>query len=54
MRPRTKIKPVLETRDLWLSAGCQENEKTPRFRVNIGPRKKNFAKRESFTSNFRS
>ena len=40
MRPRTKIKPVLETRDLWLSGGRQENEKTPSFRVAIRPRKK--------------
>ena len=40
MRPRTKIKPVLETRDLWLSAEYQENKNTPSFRVRIRPRKK--------------
>ena len=54
MRPRTKIKPVLETRDPGLSAGYQKIQKIPSFCVEIRPRRKNFAKRESFTVIFRS
>ena len=54
MRPRTKIKPVLETRDPGLSAGHQKIQKRPSFCVEIWPRRNNFAKRESFTVIFRS
>ena len=35
MRPRTKIKPVLETRDPGLSAGYQKIQKRPSFCVEI-------------------
>ena len=43
----TKIKPVLETRDPGLSAGCQKIQKRPSFCVEIRPRRSNFAKRKN-------